>query len=195
MSAGHIQRRGKSSWRLKYDAGRDPASGRRMTRYKTVRGTKKDAQRELRNLLGAIDDGSYVEPSKITVAEHVRNRVEQWAAAYDPTAKKGISPKTAERYRELVENQLVPHVGQKLAQKLTPAEIEQWHATLRTSGRKDAKGGVSARTIGHAHRILVHAMKDGIKHGLLTKNVASIEGAPKVAPPRSKSSPRSGSAS
>jgi integrase len=180
MSAGHIRPRGKGSWELKFDAGRDPATGRRMTRYKTVRGTKKDAQRELRYLLGTIDDGSNVEASKITVAEHVRARVEQWAAAYDPTAKKGISPKTAERYRELVENQLVPHIGQKLAQKLTPADIEQWHATLSVSGRKGGKGGVSARTIGHAHRILVHALRDGQKHGLLPRNVASIEGAPKV---------------
>jgi hypothetical protein len=43
MSAGHIRPRGEGSWELKFDAGRDPATGRRMTRYKTVRGTKKDA--------------------------------------------------------------------------------------------------------------------------------------------------------
>ena len=81
MSAGHIRARGPGAWELKYDVGRDPKTGRRITKYKTVRGTKKDAQRELRNLLGAIDDGSYVEPSKVTVAEYLRARVAAWAAA------------------------------------------------------------------------------------------------------------------
>jgi hypothetical protein len=34
---------------------------------------------------------------------------------------------------------------------LRPRDIEAWQATLRTSGRKDGKGGVSVRTIKHAH--------------------------------------------
>ena len=38
---GHIQRRGENSWRLKFDLGRDPATGRRVTRYATFRGTKR----------------------------------------------------------------------------------------------------------------------------------------------------------
>jgi integrase len=52
MTAGNITRRGKASWRLKFEAGeRDPATGRRQTCFVTVRGTKKDAQRELIRLL------------------------------------------------------------------------------------------------------------------------------------------------
>ena len=57
MSAGHIRPRGPGAWELKYDVGRDPKTGRRITRYATVRGKKSDAQRELRKLLGAIDKG------------------------------------------------------------------------------------------------------------------------------------------
>jgi hypothetical protein len=53
MSAGHIRPRGPGAWELKYDVDRDPKTGRRITRYKTVRGTKRDAQRELRKLLEA----------------------------------------------------------------------------------------------------------------------------------------------
>jgi hypothetical protein len=37
---GNITRRGANSWRLKFDIGRDTA-GKRITRYLTVRGTKK----------------------------------------------------------------------------------------------------------------------------------------------------------
>jgi integrase len=91
-----------------------------------------------------------------------------------------ISAKTAERYRELVENQIVPHIGDKTLQKLKPADIENWHTALRTNGRKDGKGGVSARTIGHAHRVLSKALRQAARHDLVAKNVAAEEGAPKV---------------
>ena len=43
MTAGNITRRGKSSWRLKFDVGRDPVTGKREIRYHTFRGTKRDA--------------------------------------------------------------------------------------------------------------------------------------------------------
>ena len=49
MSEGHIRPRA-GSWEIKYDIGRDPVTGRRITKYKTVRGSKRDAQRELRRL-------------------------------------------------------------------------------------------------------------------------------------------------
>ncbi len=50
MTAGNITRRGKSSWRIKFDIDRD-AKGERQTRTATVRGTKKQAQAELARLL------------------------------------------------------------------------------------------------------------------------------------------------
>jgi integrase len=175
MTAGNITRRGAHSWRIKYEAGeRDPLTGKRRTRFVTVRGTKRDAQTKLRELLTEIDKGSYVEPSKLTVAEHVRARVIHWEAAGE------ISAKTAERYGELIENQIVPHIGDKTLQKLKPADIESWHTALRTNGRKDGKGGLSARTIGHAHRVLSKALRQAARHDLVAKNVAADEGAPKV---------------
>jgi integrase len=180
MTAGCIIRRGKSSWRLKFEGARDPATGKRNIQYVTFRGTKREAQAKLADLLSAVGNSSYVEPSKITVAEHVRARVAQWEAAYDPAAKTGISPKTAERYRELVANQIVPHLGANPVQKLRPLDIEAWQTTLRTKGRKGGAGGVSTRTIKHAHRILSHALDDAVKNDLVSKNVAKIEGAPKV---------------
>ena len=40
MTTGHIRARGAGAWELKYDLGRDPGTGRRLTRYATVRGTQ-----------------------------------------------------------------------------------------------------------------------------------------------------------
>jgi len=143
----------------------------------TVRGTYADARRELRAKLKSADDGQHVAPSKLTIAEHVRDRLAQWKTAGE------ISLNTYERYNHLVENQIVPHIGAKLVQKLKPIDIEQWHSTLRTEGRKDGKGGISARTITSAHRVLGKALNDAVRHDLVTRNVTGREGqtAPRVA--------------
>jgi len=69
MSSGSITRRGQRSWRLKFEAGdRDAATGKRKTRYVTFKGTKRDAQRELIRLLAEVENGTAVDPSKVTVA-------------------------------------------------------------------------------------------------------------------------------
>jgi integrase len=170
---GHIRQRGKNSWELKFDAGRD-ATGKRAIKYHSFKGTKREAQAKLLELLATTARGSYVEPCKATVADFVRDRVSQWEAAGD------ISARTAERYRYLVENQIAPHIGAKLLQKLRPLDIEEWHTILRTKGRADGKTGITARTIGHAHRVLSKALSDALTNELVVKNVASAKPAPKV---------------
>jgi integrase len=170
---GTIIRRGKHSWRLKFDAERVPGAAR-ATKYVTVRGTRKQAESELARLLTAADAGTLVEPSKTTVAEFVRARVDQWEAAGD------ISARTAQRYRQLVENQIVPQLGARPLQRLRPLDIEAWHTTLRTSGRVRGRGNLSARTIGHAHRVLGKALADAVKNELIGRNVARLESPPKV---------------
>src|SRR5262245_63129754 len=104
MSRGHIRRRGLHSWELKFDVGCGP-DGKRKILYVAFRGSKRDAQAKLTQLLAAVGQGDYVEPSNATVADFVRGRVDQWEAASD------ISARTAQRYRQLVENQTVPHLG------------------------------------------------------------------------------------
>lgn len=132
--SGNITKRGQNSWRLKFDTGRDPVSGKRKIQYHTFRGTRAGAKAKLIELLASVGEGAYVEQNKLTVADFVRGRIDQWEAAGDITAR------TAERYRELLENQIAPHLGLKALQKLRPIDIETWHTTLRTSGRADGKG-------------------------------------------------------
>jgi len=172
--SGHIQKRGKNSWRLKFDAERDPLTGKRKVQYQTFRGTKAEAKAELIELLASVGKGTYVEPSKIAVAEFVKARVNQWEAAGK------ISARTAVRYRELLTNQIAPYIGAKVLQRLRPLDIEEWHTTLRNSGRAGGKGGLAPRTIGHAHRVLSKALSDAVKNELVTKNVAKTHSAPKV---------------
>src|SRR5260370_38792238 len=65
---GHIQRRGKNSFRLKFDAGRDEKTGERKTQFHTFRGTKRQAQIKLAELITAVDKSKYVETHTITAA-------------------------------------------------------------------------------------------------------------------------------
>jgi integrase len=171
---GHIQQRGKNSWRLKFDAGRDEKTGKRKTQFHTFRGTKRQAQVKLAELIASVAQAKYVEPSKVTVAEWVRGRVDHWEAAGD------ISARTAQRYRQLVEHQIVSHIGAKILQKLRPGDIETWHDALRAGGRVRGSGDLSARTIGHAHRVLGKALRDAASDELVHRNVARLRKPPKV---------------
>src|SRR5579863_10546706 len=128
---GHIRRRGAHSFEIKFDAGRDEKTGKRLTQFHTVRGSRKDAEFKLAELVASLGKGSYVERSNLTIYDHVRARIEQWEALGK------ITPKTAERYRELLENQIKPHIGAAAIQKLKAADVERWHAALKTRGRKD----------------------------------------------------------
>ena len=161
---GSIRKRGTSSWRLIFDVTSD--TGKRKQRTVTVRGTHKDAQRELTRLLGAADSGTLPDPSKATVAEYLR----QWLdGALDR------SPKTLERYRELAERQVIPHLGGTLLQKLKAEHVQAWHGAL-LSGDKP----LSARTVLHAHRLLRLVLQYAVKNGTLIRNVAAVHKPPKV---------------
>jgi integrase len=171
---GHIQQRGKNSWRLKFDAGRDEKTGRRKTQFHTFRGTKRQAQVKLAELIASVAQSKYVEPNKVTVAEWVRGRVDVWESVGE------ISARTAQRYQQLVENQIVPHIGAKLLQKLRPLDIETWHEEVRTGGRVRGRGELSARTIGHAHKVLGKALADASGYEVIHRNVARLKKPPKV---------------
>lgn len=175
---GNITRRGERSWRLKFDAGeRDPATGRRQTKFVTVRGTKKDAERELTRLLGGLEDGTYIEPSKITVAEYL----EQWLT---DSARHRVSAKTFERYAEIARKHLIPALGATRLAKLSPSLIQSYYsdALTRTRVRRGAGAGriemppLSARTVKHHHRVLSQALRQAVRLGLAAHNpCASVD--------------------
>lgn len=169
MSRGSIQRRGKESWRIRIEDGVD-AAGRRKRHTVTFKGSRKDAQRELTRLLGSADAGTLPEPSKATVAEYLREWLDN---------DHDLAPKTRERYRELTELQIVPHLGEELLQRLKPKRVQDWHSTLLKSGGKRGQP-LSARTVGHAHRVLHRALQRAVESEVLARNVASIISPPKV---------------
>ena len=168
-AAGNITKRGASSWRLKFEGPRDPETGRRNIQYCTVRGSKAAAKIKLAEMIAAVGGNAYIEPTKLSVAEHVRNRVDQWETGGD------ISCLSAQTYRRSVETYIAPLLGSRPLQKLTTTDIEAWHGKLLAR--------ISARTAEGVHRVLSHALKDAVRHGLVPRNVAAIQGPPKVDAP------------
>jgi integrase len=174
---GSITRRGLRSWRLKFDV--EPKNGR-QTRYVTVKGKRQDAEKELTRLLRQADAGTLIEPNKVTVAEYLRAWLGRALAVGEFLAPPvGLTLKTAERYRELAEGQIIPHLGAITLQKLRPAKVAEWHADLLKSGSKTGNS-LSARTVGHAHRLLHRALERAVETEVLSRNVAAAVSPPKV---------------
>ncbi|MCZ6846742.1 MAG: site-specific integrase [Alphaproteobacteria bacterium] len=169
---GHIQKRGKKSWRVKYELPRDETGERRIA-YKTVQGKRADAERELRAILYRQDKGIAVDPSKLTVA----NYLDDWL---ENVAPQKVAPKALERYRGLVKYQVKPHLGEIRLQKLRPADVAAWHQNLL------AAGNLSTRSIHHAHGVLRTALSHAAKVEIVARNVAVIirPPAPKGKKPR-----------
>src|SRR5262245_54470110 len=87
---GHIRERTPGSFELRYSPGTDPATGKRRTATVTVRGSRKDAEKELRRLLRALDTGEHVDPNRITVRA--------WLLTWLGAIRQEVAPRTAERY-------------------------------------------------------------------------------------------------
>jgi integrase len=160
---GHIRERSPGAFELRYSLGTDPATGKRKIATATVRGSRKDAEKELRRLLHAVDTGEHVEPNRITV--------QQWLATWLDAVRAEVAPKSHERYGEIVHNFLMPAVGNLPLAKLAPTHIQTAYTGWATGGRRDGKGGgLSPRTRRHIHRILSAALSRAVEQQLIARN-------------------------
>jgi integrase len=177
---GHLRERGENAWAIILDIGRDPETGRRRQKWHTFHGTTREAQREMRRLLTALDAGTYIEPGKILVKDFL----ERWLAAY---AKAQVSPKTFERYAEIIRCHLIPAIGGLDLAALRPLHLQAYYASAVESGRRPRRGealddrarGLAARTVLHHHRVLREALHQAVKWQMLARNPADA-----VEPPR-----------
>jgi integrase len=155
---GHIRSRGKQSWQIIFDIARDPETGKRRQHRETVKGTKREAEARLRELLHSLETGVYVKPSKITLAEFL----ERWLADY---AKPNLSPRGFERYAGIVRQHLIPDMGTMALIQLRPEHIQQ-HYTAKLNNN------LSARTVRYHHAVIHKALQTAVKWGLVGRNVA-----------------------
>ncbi len=139
---GHLKKRSKDSWTIVVDLGLKP-EGKRNQKWKTIKGTKKEAQDELTKMLSQHQEGTYIERTKITVAEYL----DHWL----DSVKGNVTSKTFERYFEICRDHVKPTLGQIKLSKLQPIHVSDLYSKALVSGRKDGQGGLSKRSVLHIH--------------------------------------------
>jgi integrase len=164
---GHVRERGKGNWYAVLSI-KDPQTGKRKVKFHSLPGCsgKKQAEAECRRILHQIDGGTYVDSSKITVAEFL----DRWLREY---AELKVSPKTRERYAQLIKNQITTNIGQLQLQKLRPIHLTELYAKL-------LKDDLSPRTVNHVHRLLHQALSQAGTWELVKHNIASLVHAPRI---------------
>jgi hypothetical protein len=140
---GHIRERSPGHWAIVLDT--QDATGKRKQRWYSFKGTKRQAQVECARLISELQNGTAVEPSRMTVEAFLERWIEHMQGQ--------VSPRSHERYAEIARKNLVPLLGALTLTKLQPAHISTAYAKALTGGRRDGTGGLSARTVTHMHRV------------------------------------------
>lgn len=156
---GALFQRADGVWvgRVEIPAGPDGAR-----RRKTVSSRSFDkAAAELRKLRTAVDEGRIAVTGNTTVAKWL----ERWLT--EVHAEK-IRPTTRRDYQSAIGLHINPSIGTKRLDKLTTAHIRQMHTAIG-----------SRRAAEKAHVILKKALKDAVREGMLTYNVAERVDAPR----------------
>ncbi len=161
---GGIVKRGENSWRVTINLGKDH-TGNRQRKTSTVRGTRKDAEKHLTELLALHDKGINIQTSNIKVCDYM----DQWIRDY---AIPNISARTVEGYEGYIRRYIKSHMGQIRLEKLTAQHIRSMYAAMRDKG-------LSNRTILHTHRILRRALHHAMRWELVIRNVCDLVDAPK----------------
>ena len=168
---GHIIKRYKNSYTIVLNLGVDPITGRRKQQWLSVKGTKKEAEKRLSDVLHQLDTGTFMKPGKTTLGEFL----ERWLKDYAWT---NLAPRTAEGYEHIIRRHLLPSLGNITLTQLKPEHLQRYYSEKLSEGRCDRKGALSSTTVRHHHMALHTAMYSAVKWGLLPKNPADA-----VSPP------------
>jgi integrase len=162
---GLIRKRGRNSWQVSVSAGFDPRTGRRVRVWRTVKGTRKDAERELVRLLNEAAHGLPVDPGRMTV--------EQWLRGWLEIKRPTVCAKTYETYELLVRRYLVPALGRHRLSQLHPYHVQEMLSKLLEAGKHP-------KTVLHVFRTLHAALADAVRQQVLGRNVCDSVRPPKV---------------
>lgn len=132
------------------------------------RKNKAEALRLLREALAELDRTGHIATKVPTV--------EAWMATWLEMKSKKYAPKTVANWRGLIANHIVPAIGSKKLNKLTPADVRLVH------DRMTKQLELSSTSALQVHRVLALALKAAMREGVVTRNVATLVDAPVKAP-------------
>ncbi|MCR8985980.1 site-specific integrase [Brevibacillus laterosporus] len=128
--------------------------------------TKKEAEAAMFEVQNQLNKGTYIEPSKMLYSSFM----EDWLKDKQTKVKK----RTLETYSGLVNNHIIPSLGEIELSKLTPRHIQNLYNSLFESGR------LSDENIQKVHTIINDSLNKAVSWEMIPKNVASVVDRPKA---------------
>lgn len=161
---GHLMERRPGVWRLVVSNGFDP-SGKRRQVVRTVKGKRRDAERELTRLLRDLDDGRLAD-GRQTLARFLS---EEWLPEVSAMSKRGqaLAPTTRQRYSDSVRH-VSSVIGSVRLTDLRAKHVEKLRDALITDA-------LAAETVSGIMRVLSQALNRAESREYIGRNYASPE--------------------
>ncbi|MEW8958893.1 MAG: site-specific integrase [Moorella sp. (in: firmicutes)] len=128
--------------------------------------TKKEVFDKLAKAKAELQQGTFVEPTRVTFGEWLQVWLEEYK-------KPAVRPSTWVSYEQTIRNHIQPSLGHILLQQLKPHQLQ------RLYNQKLAEG-LSNRTVRLIHVVAHAALKQAVKNGLIARNVAEATSPPGV---------------
>lgn len=163
--AGQIVKRNENTFTVRIFLGRD-AEGKRKYFNKTIRGSKKDAQKWLTAKLREKDLGQFVERASMAVNTYLDRWLEE-------VARIRVRQATFDGYEAKLKVHVRNTIGQKRLCDLEPYDIQKLYNGMM-------KNGLSAKTVRHVHNVISPALKQAVKWRLITQNPCELCELPRI---------------
>lgn len=170
--AGSIRQRGRNSWQIRVYSGTDPETGQRRQLTRTVRGSRTQAQRELRALAAFANVGPSV-GARTTLGE----LLDRWFAANEA----GWATTTVRSTGSIIERQLKPKLGHVRVREITTVMIDEFYASLRIDGAVEG-GPLTAGSVQRIHGVLHRALAQAMRWEWIWSNPAASASPPRIEP-------------
>ena len=166
---GTIRQRPDGRWEARYTLGIDPKTGKQI--QKSVYGkTQKEVRQKLTAITAEIDDGTYMEPCRMTLDEWL----DIWLRDY----LTGVKPSTAYLYQRQAKLYIRPALGSVRLDRLEPHTIQRFYNSLHEE--RDGKPPLSAKSIKNIHGILHKALQQAVLLNYLRTNPTNACILPKI---------------
>jgi integrase len=175
---GTIQKKGNKWYAVVYD-GVNPATGNYRRRWVQAGTRRSDAEKLLAELVKRAHRGETVVSEKLTLGQYL---TERWLPIQETRLRKS----TYESYRRNIELHVVPGLGRRKLDQLTPEDVDLFYAALLRSGRKKRPGekgsakGLAPKTVHNIHVMLNKALSDAARKGTVVRNVVALADAPSL---------------
>lgn len=156
-------------WEARLTIGHDPGTGKQIQKSFSGK-TQKEVREKMQSAAVSVNDGTYKEPSKMTVGEWL----DIWLRDYLGSVK----PMTELNYTQHVHNHIKPALGAIKLDVLNAPMIQSFYNSLGKPQK--GKEALSGKTIRCIHGILHKSLQQAVKVGYIRTNPTEACELPKV---------------